>query len=295
MKHGCRLAAVALVVAVVCASRVYAFDSWFERIRPDRTLSRGFPASETRAEVNDGFLLGTGSEIIRSLPDGRLRVERTRIYTRVRDTESGRIATFPEAWRVDSVLTVLPSLRLVAADTRMSFKRSGDTVFKGSRLSERHEWLFEVDRTRLIATPDGRRLSFERFKGTKRVESETYDYPTNAIPIELVNMFVSVAVQRNLDNFDFEMLLPGGTTHGVRAQTHRTRDLRRFAEGYRVAKSRLVVDEPLAVVDMHLASPLKYVFFPHHFFLAFSTREPWKLNLIWGGDPDENLQAYRID
>jgi hypothetical protein len=37
------------------------------------------------------------------------------------------------------------------------------------------------------------------------------------------------------------------------------------------------------------------VFFPHHFYLAFSASEPSKLVMMWGGDPDKNLQAFRID
>ena len=81
----------------------------------------------------------------------------------------------------------------------------------------------------------------------------------------------------------------------MRAETHRTRDLARYAKGYRVPKSRLTPSEPTALVDMRLASPVKHLFFPHHFFMTFSVREPWKLTLLWGGDPDENLQAFRVD
>ncbi|HET6339761.1 MAG TPA: hypothetical protein VFG30_41405 [Polyangiales bacterium] len=284
-----------IAFSVASAGVTHAYDSWFERIRPERPLSRLFPASESRAEVSDGFLLGTGSEIIRPLADGRLQIERTRIYTRVRDTETGRIAPLPEPWRARSVLTVLPSLRLIGVDTQLFFKRSGDTVFQGSRLSERHDWLFKVDRTRIAASADGKRLTLESYQARKRTKSETYDYPADAIPFEVVGMFLSVAVERQLDKFDFELLLPGGSTHGVRAETHRTRDLRHYAEGYRIPKSRLVAREPLALVDLKLASPVKYVFFPHHFYMAFSIGEPWKLTMLWGGDPDENLQAFRID
>jgi hypothetical protein len=291
LRFGCQLGLAWLVASGIAA----AYDSWFARIRADGTLARLFPASVSRAEVSDGFLLGTGSEIIRPLPGGGLRIERTREYVRVRDTKTRRIAKFPEPWRATSSLTVSPSLRLIAADTQLFFKRSGDTVFPGSRLSERHEWLFDVDRTRITATHDGRRLISESYRGGKRVKSDSYDYPTDAIPIELVGMFLSVAVDRHLDKFDFELLLPGGSTHGVRAETHRTRDLGSFAKGYDVPKSRLIASEPLAVVDLHLASPVKHLFFPHHFYMAFSIREPWKLSMLWGGDPDENLQAFRID
>jgi hypothetical protein len=151
-----------------------------------------------------------------------------------------------------------------------------------------------VDHTSLRASADGKHLSYQVFLGDKRVKSENYDYPADSVPLELVGLLLTVAVQRQLDTFDFALLV-GSDTHGVRAQTHRTRDLRRWAQGYRLPKSRLVANETQAVVDMRLASPIKYIFFPHHFYMAFSVREPWKLNLLWGGDPDENLQAVRVD
>ena len=272
-----------------------AYDSIFQRIGGDTTLAGLFPDSDARAEVQEGFLIGTGSEAVRHLPDGRLRIERTRHYTRVRDIESGRVANLPEAWEARSILIVSSSLRLMAADTWLHFKRSGDGVLAGEKLSERHDWLFKVDRTSLRTAPDGKHLTYQVFLGSKRVSSESYDYPTDTTPLEIVSLLLTVAVQRQLDAFDFQLLVPGGSTHGVRAQTHRTRDLRRFAEGYRVPKTRLLSNEAQAVVDMRLASPIKYVFFPHHFYMAFSVREPWKLMMLWGGDPDENLQAVRIE
>lgn len=285
----------ACITLCALAATAHAYDSWFERLGGERTLTRLFPDSVSRAEVHDGFLIGTGTESVHAEPDGVLRVERTRVYTRIRDTESNRIAQLPEPWHARSTLRVSPSLRLVSAETQLAFKRSADTVFPDHKLHERHEWLFDVDRTRLTAAKDGRRLTYQTFRGTKLVKSSTFDYPADAIPFELVSLFTSVAVDRRIDAFDFELLLPDGSTHGVRADTRRTRDLRKFAEGYRVPAARLRPAEPLAVVDMRLASPVKYLFFPHHFYMAFSVREPWKLMLLWGGDPDENLQAFRIE
>jgi hypothetical protein len=285
--------AAALALCLL-ASPSRAYESIFDRIGNDPTLSRVFPETDARAEVQEGFLLGIGTERIRHLPDGRLRVERTRNYTRVRDTDSGRIATLPEPWLARSVLTVTRNLRLMASDTWIQFKRSGDGVLPGEKLSERHDWLFNVDHTSLRATADGKHLAYQVFLGGKRVKSENYDYPSDSVPLELIGLLLTVAVQRQLDTFDFDLVV-GSDTHGVRAQTFRTRDLRRYAKGYHLPKSRLVASEPQAVVDMRLASPIKYVFFPHHFYMAFSAREPWKLNLLWGGDPDENLQAVRID
>lgn len=289
-----RPATLAMLALCLIASPSRAYESIFERIGNDSKLSRIFPESDARAEVQEGFLIGTGTETVRHLPDGRLRIERTRNYTRVRDTDTGRIATLPEPWKGRSVLTVAPNLRLLAADTWIQLKRSGDGVLGGEKLSERYDWVFKVDRISLRATPDGKQLTHQVFLGSKQVSSETYDYPRDSVPLELIGLLLTVAVQRQLDAFDFDLVV-GDDIHGVRAQTHRTRDLRKYAQGYRLPKARLVQDEPVAVVDMRLASPIKYVFFPHHFYMAFSVKEPWKLNLLWGGDPDENLQAVRID
>ncbi len=291
-----RLATTGLALALfVCASDSRADGSLFARIGKDPTLSQLFPDTIAKAEVQDGFLLGTGTERTRHLPDGRMQVDRTRRYTRVRDTESGRIATLPEPWEARSTLIMLNTLRLVSVDTRLTFKRSGDAVFSDHELSERHEWLFGVDRTQIRASKDGTKLTHQSFRGGKRVESETYDYPPDSMPLEIVGILLSVTVARKLDRFDFQLLVPGGDTHGVRAETHRTRDLRRFAKGYRVPPARLTAKELTAVVDMRLDSPVKYVFYPHHFYMAYSAAEPWKLTMMWGGDPDENLQAFRVE
>ena len=289
-----RAAWTAVLGLCLLASPGRAYDSIFERIGNDPTLARIFPEDDARAEVQEGFLLGTGTESVRHLPNGGLRIERTRNYTRVRDTDSGQVAKLPEPWLARSVLTVGPNLRLVSSDTWIQFKRSGDGVLPGEKLSERHDWLFNVDRTTSRASADGKHLSYQVFQGGKRVKNETYDYPSDSVPLELIGLLLTVAVQRQLDAFDFDLVV-GSDTHGVRAQTYRTRDLRRYAKGYPLPKARLVTNEAQAVVDMRLASPIKYLFFPHHFYMAFSVKEPWKLNLLWGGDPDENLQAVRLD
>jgi hypothetical protein len=71
--------------------------------------------------------------------------------------------------------------------------------------------------------------------------------------------------------------------------------VRRLSEGYPVPKDRQLAKEQLAVVDMRLASPIKYLFFPHHFYMAFSAAQPSKLMMMWGGDPEATLQAFRVD
>lgn len=289
------LAAPAIFALCLSASHGRAEPSLLARIGKDPKLAALFPDWNARAEVQDGFLIGTGTERAQRQPDGSLQIVRTRRYTHVRDVDSGRVAALPEAWDARSTLTVTGALRLVAADTRLYFKRSGDAVFKEQKLSEQHDWLFGVDRTLLRASADGRKLTYSSYLANQRKSADTYDYPADATPLEIVGLLLSVAVARQLDAFEFELLVPGGSTHGVRAQTRRTRDLRPFAKGYRVPKSRLRASEPQAVVDLRLASPVKYVFFPHHFYLAFSVAEPWKLTALWGGDPDENLQAFRID
>jgi len=284
-----------LLTAAVCVTpaAAYGFESLFGRIRVDSSLANVFPDSDAVADVQDGFLLGTGSERIRRLPDGRLSIQRTRHYTALRHPDTGAVATLPEPWDVTANLLLTPSLRLIRNDTRFNFRRSGDTVFPDHPLSERHAWLFESDHTLVFAYDQGRRLQQQGWKQGKLVKQENYAYPSQAVPLESVGLYLTVAVQRGVDRFDFDLLGPDGSLHGVRSQIVRTRDLRRFAEGYRVPKERLLAGHPLAVVDMRLASPIKYLFFPHHFYMAYSTEHPDQLIMMWGGDPDTNLQAFR--
>jgi hypothetical protein len=292
-----RLWPAVLAGALVCgtAGGVYAFDSLFERVRPDSSFNALFAESTSHADVQDGFLIGTGTEIVKHLPDGKLQVERARHYTSVRRGDTGAVAKLPEPWDATSSLTLEPNLRLIRADTRIKAKRSGDKAFPDYKLSEHHDWVFKSDRSVLRAYDGGKRLQLDESTQGKLTDRKNFEYPPNALLLETVGMYLTVAVQRGIDQFDFDLLVPGGGVHGVRTQIYRTRDVRRFSKGYSVPKEKLVAREPLALVDMRLASPVKYLFFPHHFYMAFSVREPDKLMMMWGGDPDENLQAFRTD
>jgi hypothetical protein len=283
------------LTAALCAlpGLAYAFESLFVRVRLDPSLAALFPDSEARADVQDGFLIGQGSERIRHLPDGRLLIERRRHYTSVRRTDTHAVAKLPEPWSASASVLVDASLRLIQADTRYDFKRTGDAAFPDYRLSEKHAWLFDNDRSLVRATDHGRRLQLQEIKQGKIIKQSAYDYPPDSAPLELIGLYLSVAVARGIDRFDFDLLVPGGDTHGVRSQITRTRQLARFAQGYKLPGERLQTTEPLAVVDMRLASPIKYLFFPHHFFMAYSVDHPDRLMMMWGGDPDTNLQAFR--
>jgi hypothetical protein len=292
---GCRaLWALPLLAAVcLCAAPGRAFVSLFDRVTDDADLVALFNQAEAHADVQDGFLIGTGSERLRRLPDGKLEITRTRHYTRVRHPDKKSTAALPKPWEASSTLLLEPSLRLIRSDTRLHFDPAADGVFAGTKLSAAHEWLFKLDRTLTRAVEGGRRLDQQVYLNGKLVKSERYDYPPKATPLELVGLYLSVAVARRIDQFDFDLLVPGGAVHGVRAEIHRTQDVRPYAQGYRVPKPRLISPVPLALVDMRLASPVKYLFFPHHFYMAFDEHAPSQLVMMWGGDPDENLQAFR--
>jgi len=281
--------------ACICAypQLAHGFDSLLHHVRLEPALANVFRDVDAYADVQDGFLIGTGSERVRHLPDGRLSIERVRHYTSVRRSDTQAVAKLPEPWEATASILLEPTLRLIRADTKLNFKRSGDSAFRDYKLSEKHAWLFESDRSLLRSVDAGRRLQLQTFQHGKLHKQDTYDYPGDAIPLEVVGMFLAVAVQRGVDRFDFNLLVPGGDIHGVRSEVTRTRDLRRFAAEYHVPRQRLVTAEPLALVDMRLASPIKYLFYPHHFYMAFSTTHADELAMMWGGDPDTNLQAFR--
>jgi hypothetical protein len=289
------LAAYAFLVVWTCAAHGHAFSSLFEHVHQDATLAALLPESAARASMQDGVLFGTGSERLQRLPDGALRVDRTRRYTHVRHPKTGKFVKLPEVWEVTAALRLTPQLRLVSCDTRFNFKREADNILGDYRLSEHQAWMFEKDRSVLRANKDGTTLTRQDYLAGKPIKTERYDYPQGAMPVEILGLVMGIAVQRRIDQFDFELIVPDGDTHGVRAQVRRTRDLHRFAKGYRVPPSRLKAEETLAVVDIHLSSPIKSLFFPHHFYLAYADHEPWQLMMMWGGDPSETIQAFRIE
>jgi hypothetical protein len=272
-----------------------AFDSLASRLPRNAPLSAILGSGEARAEVKDGPLLGIGHERVTLLDDGRLRVERTRTYTRLRHPETGRLVKLPEPWRMHSRLTVSSGLRLRRAETRLEFHKSADDVLGDYKLSEERASLFERDRIKVVANAAATKLTRTSSLRGEVVERDSYDYPQDAIPIEVIGLSLSAAVDRRIDRFDFDLLLPGGSTHGVRSVVHRTQDASAFADGYGVPKRRLPRGEDLAVIEMRLSSPVKYMFFPHKFYIVYAASEPRRQLALWGGDPDEHLQAFRLE
>jgi hypothetical protein len=58
-------------------------------------------------------------------------------------------------------------------------------------------------------------------------------------------------------------------------------------------KTYLDPQEDLAIVDMRLASPVKKFLFPYHFYMAYAAEDPSRLEMAWGGDPDDPMHAIR--
>jgi hypothetical protein len=285
-----------LLCLVVCGvpALVAAYDSLFAHVKAEPNLARLFPDGTARADIQEGLLIGTGTEQLKHMADGRLALTRTRHYTSVRRLDTQQVGQLSEPWEATSSIVLEPNLRLVQADSRYAFKQqAGDSVFPDYKLSEEHKWLFECDHSVLRSVENGKKLQMQLFQRGKVVKQKTVDYPADAAPIDTIGLYLSVAVARGIDNFDFQLLVPGDGTHGIRAQVHRTRDVTRFAQGYRVPRARLRTAEPVAVLDMRLASPIKYLFYPHHFFMTYSIAHPDQLMMMWGGDADTSLQAFR--
>jgi hypothetical protein len=285
---------LALILCLGVAPLGHAFDSLFKRVPPDQTWAKTFPEYDSIAQVEDDFMIGQGTEHVHALPDGKLQVERKLTYTHVRRKDTQAVAKLPEPWTATGSYLLEPNLRIIRADTKLRVSRSGDTVFPGYKLSEHHDWLYKFDQTTLRSFDNGRRLQLQELNQGKVTSTKKYDYPQNSAPLEIIGLYMAVAVQRGLDQFDFDLLAPGGDVHGVRTNVYRTRDVSRFTKGYSVPKDKLQAKEPLAVVDMRLASPIKYLFFPHHFYMAFSAKDPTKLMMVFGGDPSAQMQAYRM-
>jgi hypothetical protein len=280
-----------LVGLLAFASAASAFDALMDRL-PGGRRSELFGARTARARVKDGLLIGRGDERSEVRADGRLEVSRTRTYERVKHPKNGKVVSLPEPWHVRSTLTLSPELRLIETETRVEFHRSVDRALKYP-FTDKFGKLFAWDRAHTVANRSGTKLTRTLMLGDKVVERDTYDYEREAIPLEIVGLVLAHAVKSRVPAFNFQLLLPGGDTHGIRSRVHRTRDLSRFAKGYPVSLPKLTPGAEFAVVDMWLASPVKRVFFPHHFYLVYASEDPADLIALWGGAPDEHLQAFR--
>lgn len=279
-------------MVLLSSSPTVAFETLSHRISGHGRYSTLFGNGEGRATLWDGLLLGEGTERTELLPNGHLRVLRTRTYTRARHPDSGKVVSLPEPWHIQASLELTASLRLVRSDTTLELHPSVDRAL-GYPVTEKMKDLFGWDEARIAANPAGNKLTRDLFLRGHMTEHTSYDYPAEAIPIEIVGLTLSVAVRNRVERFNFELLLPDGATHGVRSEIHRTRYLRPFAEGYPIPISRLHFGGELAVVDMCLSSPFKYLLFPHHFYFVYSSENPEQLLALWGGDPSEHLQAIR--
>jgi hypothetical protein len=282
-----------VVLALLGSSSVSeAFDFLFTRVGREHDLSLLYESTQASAAVRDGLLLGHGEEQIERLPSGVVHIVQDRVYTQAKHPKTGQLVALPEPWHIHSTLELSPTLRLHSLDTTLEVHRSIDRAM-GYAFTDKVKPLFDWQRVRVHASADGKTLVRSTFRFGRDVETTQLDYPEQAIPIEIVGMVLPVAVRQSIDHFDFELLLPDGATHRVRASIVRTRDLTRFAQGYPLPKDQLHFPGELAVVDLWLAAPLKHLFFPHHFYFVYATAEPTKLLAFWGGDPDDHLQAIR--
>ena len=285
---------LALCILAAASGTARAHDELHEQLPAAGRWSALFGDSRSKAQVKDGLLLGVGHERTELLPNGNLRVFRTKTYHRVKHPETGKVVRLPDRWRVRTSLLLSPALRLIRGKTTLDFHKSVAEAL-GYPFSEELERYFEWDEARVTATRDGRRLTRKLLLRGEVVESETYDYERDDVPLEIIGMLISVAVDQKVDRFDFDLLVPGGATHEVQAETHRVRDASRFTDGYPVPRGALKPSGDKAVVVMRLSSPVKYLIFPHKFYLVYDATEPSKALGLWGGDPDEHLQAFRAE
>jgi hypothetical protein len=280
-------------VVLALSSSAFAFDSLFRHVGKEAPLAELFKDSDAYAEVQHGVMLGTGRETWTRLPNGGLRIERSWRYTRARHPEHGTVHALPDPWVATGTLELTKNLRLVRSDTTTKFHKSADGVLDGYVISEEYDRLFEWNRASTVASKDGKSLTRITRLNDEIVDEDTYDYEPDAIPLELAGFYLSVAVHKKIDKFDFELLVPGGGQHGVRVEVHRTRDTRRYAQEYRLSKRYLDPQMDLAIVDMRLASPVKKFLFPYHFYMVFAAEDPTRLEMAWGGDPDDPMHALR--
>ena len=287
--------AIALGLALLWTGVAHAYESLFAQLETQKGLSGIFPPGNARARVEDGPLLGFGQEHTVRLPDGRLRVEQVRRYSKIRNPETGAVAKLPEGWTMRTRLLISPELRMLQSDIKLDFHRSADRAFEDYKISEEREDLFEFDHIRTVANASVTQLTRTAWLKGKQIEVDTFDYPANAIPVEISGFSLAAAVSRKVEHFDFDLLLPDGSTHGINAVVHHTRDLSPYAKGYPLPGHQLHRPEDVAIVEMRLSSSIKYLLFPYRFFMVYPVSQPGRLLALWGGEPGDHVAAFRVD
>lgn len=280
------------------ASDAGASDVSIAQLPRDGEWARVFDGTEPHADVRDGYFRGHAYERRQRLADGGLRVMRVKVYTHVEHPDTHRVVKLKDRWKVTSVMDLTPALRLARETMRLDFPKSIDGVLGRYKFTEEHEDFFEWDEMRVRALAGGTKLARTQILRGKVVEDEVYDYGVDDVPVEIVGFVLSAAVKRGLRAFDFDLLFPGGSTHGVHAVTHKTRDLRPYGRAYgfpRSVQGRLQTTQEVALLEMRLASPVKYLLYPHKFYLAYERAAPENVVAFWGGEPGKHLYAFRTD
>lgn len=295
-----RIAGVVLMACglVFGASDAGASDVSIAQLPRGGEWARLFAGSEPHADVRDGYFRGFAYERRQLLPDGGLRVMRVKIYTHVEHPDTHRVVKLKDRWTATSVMDLTPALRLARETMRLDFRKSIDDVLDGYEFTEEHDDFFEWDEMRVRALGGGTKLARTQILRGKVVLEEVYDYGADDVPVEIVGLVLSAAVKRGLRAFDFDLLMPGGSTHGIHAVVHTTRDLRPYGKKYgfpRKVQERLQSSEDVALLEMHLASPVKYLLYPHKFYLAYERAAPENAIAFWGGEPGKHLYAFRTD
>jgi hypothetical protein len=277
------------VLAIAVPVTVAAHEALVGQLPKRGDFTTMFTAGVAHARVRDGLLIGHGREETQRLPDGRLRFVRFKTYRQVRHPDTRRLVPLSPPWRVRSEIELGPKLRLLRDHTHLELHEPRD-----EEIADHFEALFELTESLTKANAAGTELARVTRKNGRVVERQRYAYPRDAVPIEIVGAVIAFSVASTVERFEFDVLLPGGATHGIEADVHRVRSVAPFVEDYAVPVAELDRQGPLAVVDLRLSSPFKHLFYPHHFYLAFDADEPSRLVAMWGGDPDEDLQAFRV-
>ena len=279
---------LALLALAVPAS-VAAHDALLRQLPHDGDFTAMFTAAVAHARVQDGLLIGDGREETQRLPDGRLRLLRFKTYRYARRPDTDKLVPLSPPWRIRSEVELDSRLRLVRDHTQLDLHPVPDEA-----IARHFAPLFALTESLTQANAAGTQLTRVTHNNGRVVERQRYPYPRDAVPIEIVGAVVAFAVAQGIDRFEFDVLLPGGATHGVEADVHHVHSVAAFVEDYAVPVAQVDRQGPLAVVDLRLSSPFKYLFYPHHVYMAYDARDPSRLIALWGGDPDENLQAFRV-
>lgn len=282
------IARFAVLLTLVFAAGTARAEGPLSAQLPKKTnLAKLIGEHSGKALVKDALLYGSVSAKTTLLKSGGLRLVKKKVYDRVQHPETGKIYKLKDKWTVDYKWEVNSRLRIVSGIVRKKMYRSIEKTLGGFPFFEEYSKYLDWDEWRTTSNKNQTVLSTQKVLGGKVTDSESFEYEPNAVPIPVLELALAAAARHGLTSFDLDVLLPDGSAHGLDVTARSSKNLASVNGEYPFPASvrkMLKLDHPATVFEIRLSSPVKRLFYPHRFYLAYAKSSRNFLG-FWGGKP----------